>query len=74
MLISGVQSSAAGIMFVLQSSAPEPPRITVIAPHAAFGAFYFLLAAIWLTIREARMRRRWSGRQACQFCDSGTPK
>lgn len=57
MLISGVQSTAAGVMFVLQANAPESPQITVIAPYAAFGAFYFLLSAIWLIMRDARKRR-----------------
>jgi len=30
--------------------------ITTVAPYAAFGAFYFLVAAIWLTVSEARRK------------------
>jgi uncharacterized membrane protein HdeD (DUF308 family) len=52
MVISGVQSAAAGAMFFVQAGGSEAPEITVIAPYAAFGAFYFLLAAVWLTVRH----------------------
>ncbi|TJX42094.1 MAG: DUF308 domain-containing protein, partial [Mesorhizobium sp.] len=30
--------------------------ITDIAPYAAFGAFYFLVSAIWLSVMQARKR------------------
>jgi drug/metabolite transporter superfamily protein YnfA len=30
------------------------PQITAIAPYVAFGAFYFLVSAIWLTVLDAR--------------------
>jgi uncharacterized membrane protein HdeD (DUF308 family) len=49
MAISGVQSTLAGAMFLVQANAPAIPSITAIAPYAAFGAFYFLIAALWLT-------------------------
>jgi len=52
--LSGVQSALAGGMFLVLANAPEVPRITVIVPYAAFGAFYFLIAAIWLAVRDAR--------------------
>jgi uncharacterized membrane protein HdeD (DUF308 family) len=55
MIVSGVQSTGAGIMFLIQSNAPETPQINAVAPYAAFGAFYFLIAAVWLTVGEARM-------------------
>jgi uncharacterized membrane protein HdeD (DUF308 family) len=57
MIISGVQSALAGGMFLVQANAAEPPQITAIAPYAAFGAFYFLISAVWLTVSEARRRR-----------------
>jgi hypothetical protein len=57
MILSGVQSTGAGIMMLLQSNGPETPDITAIAPYAAFGAFYFLDSAIWLTVSEALQRR-----------------
>lgn len=58
MILSGAQSTAVGIMFVLQANSAEIPRITAVAPYAAFGAFYFLVAALWLTVSEARVAPR----------------
>jgi uncharacterized membrane protein HdeD (DUF308 family) len=63
MIISGAQSAAAGAMFLRQASAPEIPRVADIAPYAAFGAFYFLVSAVWL-IGSAARRRRQSTTQA----------
>ena len=57
MIVSGAQSAAAGAMFLLQASAPETPSVADIAPYAAFGAFYFLVSAVWLTVSAARRRR-----------------
>lgn len=57
MILSGIQSTGAGIMFLIQSNAPEAPHISDIAPYAAFGAFYFLISAVWLTVKEARRRQ-----------------
>jgi uncharacterized membrane protein HdeD (DUF308 family) len=56
MIISGAQSAAAGAMFVLAARAPETPGVADIAPYAAFGAFYFLVSAAWLTVSAARRR------------------
>lgn len=56
MIVSGIQSTAAGIMFLLQATGPGTPQITDIAPYAGFGAFYFLIAAVWLTVRTVRAR------------------
>lgn len=52
MVLSGAQSAAAGAMFLAQSTAPEVPSVADIAFYAAFGAFYFLVSAIWLAIRQ----------------------
>ena len=57
MILSGAQSVFAGVMFLLQANAPEAPSITAIAPYAAFGAFYFLVSALWLAVTDARRRR-----------------
>ncbi|WP_197381719.1 DUF308 domain-containing protein [Mycolicibacterium mengxianglii] len=57
MILSGVQSTAAGGMFLVQATAPELPQISTIAPYAAFGAFYFLISAVWLTVKDVRGRR-----------------
>jgi uncharacterized membrane protein HdeD (DUF308 family) len=58
MSVSGVQSTAAGAMFLLQAGAPETPSVADIAPYAAFGAFYFLVSSVWLIVSAARRRRR----------------
>jgi uncharacterized membrane protein HdeD (DUF308 family) len=58
MLLSGAQSTAAGVMFVIASTSSEVPDATVVAPYAAFGAFYFLVAAGWLAISAARRARK----------------
>jgi len=56
MILSGAQSALAGGFFVLMAGAATPPDITPIAGYAGFGAFYFLLSAIWLTVKLARQR------------------
>jgi uncharacterized membrane protein HdeD (DUF308 family) len=57
MILSGAQSALAGAFFVKQAYAPTVPSIAVIAPYAAFGAFYFLLSAVWLTVSDMRRRK-----------------
>lgn len=56
MILSGAQSTAAGIGFLVQANSAELVQITAIAPYAGFGAFYFLVAAVWLTITAGRRR------------------
>ena len=56
MVLSGAQSVLAGAFFVKQATGATVPGITDIAPYAAFGAFYFLASAIWLTVTEMRKR------------------
>lgn len=58
MILSGIQSTGAGVMFLIESNAPVVPHVTAIAPYAAFGAFYFLISALWLTISEFRGNRK----------------
>jgi uncharacterized membrane protein HdeD (DUF308 family) len=58
MILAGAQSAIVGVVFIKQATAAAVPRITDIAPYAAFGAFYFLVSAVWLTISEARARQR----------------
>lgn len=58
MVLSGVQSALAGGMFLVQANAPEMSGIAAIAPYAGFGAFYFLIAALWLVVSDARRDRR----------------
>lgn len=54
MILSGAQSALAGIFMVKLAGGAEPLGIGNIAPYAAFGAFYFLVSAVSLTISQAR--------------------
>ena len=56
MILSGAQSVLAGAFFIKQANGIVVPSITDIAPYAAFGAFYFLVSAVWLTVKDARSR------------------
>lgn len=51
MMISGAQSALAGVVFSVQAFGAAP-GIAKLAPYAAFGGFYFLLSALWLTFRR----------------------
>lgn len=54
MILSGAQSALAGAFMVKMAHGPAPVGIASIAPYAAFGAFYFLVSAIWLTASKAK--------------------
>ncbi|WP_116090335.1 DUF308 domain-containing protein [Sphingomonas crusticola] len=54
MLLSGAQSALAGGFFIRQALGAPVHGITDVAPYAAFGAFYFLVSALWLTVRRGR--------------------
>jgi uncharacterized membrane protein HdeD (DUF308 family) len=54
MILSGAQSALAGAHFLQKAAGSAIPGITDIAPYVAFGAFYFLVSAIWLTVKDAR--------------------
>jgi uncharacterized membrane protein HdeD (DUF308 family) len=54
MVLSGAQSALAGGFMLSRSVGPAVPTILDIAPYAGFGAFYFLLSAVWLTIAAYR--------------------
>jgi uncharacterized membrane protein HdeD (DUF308 family) len=53
MVLSGAQSALAGGFFIKQSLGAVH-GITDVAPYAGFGAFYFLVSALWLTVRRSR--------------------
>lgn len=57
MVLSGAQSALVGGVFLKQAFASAVPSIADIAPYASFGAFYFLISALWLAASEARRRR-----------------
>jgi uncharacterized membrane protein HdeD (DUF308 family) len=54
MVLSGAQSVLAGVFFVVQSRTAPELAATTVAPYAGFGAFYFLVSAIWLTVKARR--------------------
>lgn len=56
-ILSGAQSSLAGGFFIFQATQDEEPSIDGIAGYAAFGAFYFLVSALWLTVKGLRSQR-----------------
>lgn len=56
MMLSGLQSALAGAFFLKQASVARSTSIADIAPYAAFGAFYFLVSALWLAVSDARRR------------------
>lgn len=57
MILSGAQSGLAGAHMLSKAAGAAPVSIADIAPYAAFGAFYFLISAVSLTI-SARRRAR----------------
>ncbi|WP_260599031.1 DUF308 domain-containing protein [Sphingomonas endolithica] len=56
MILSGAQSGLAGAFMLSKAAGPAPVDIADIAPYAAFGAFYFLVSAVLLTVSDARRR------------------
>lgn len=58
MALSGAQSAVVGVTFLWKAAGPVTASPVDIAPYAAFGAFYFLLSAVGLSVGAARRRRR----------------
>jgi uncharacterized membrane protein HdeD (DUF308 family) len=54
MILSGAQSALAGVFFVKMAGGVQVDALSTVAPYAAFGAFYFLVSALWLTARGAK--------------------
>ncbi|WP_322417281.1 DUF308 domain-containing protein [Mesorhizobium huakuii] len=52
MILSGAQSALAGVFFVRMAGGTEAIGIANVAPYAAFGAFYFLVSAVWLSVSD----------------------
>ncbi|WP_217578353.1 DUF308 domain-containing protein [Mesorhizobium sp. GbtcB19] len=52
MILSGAQSALAGLFFVKMAGGAEAIGIANVAPYAAFGAFYFLVSAVWLSVSD----------------------
>lgn len=56
MVLSGAQSTLAGLFFLMTVGAMPNPGIGIVAGYVAFGAVYFLVSAVWLTVK-GMMRR-----------------
>jgi hypothetical protein len=54
MILSGAQSALGGVFFVKMANGPAAVSIGSVAGYAAFGAFYFLVSAVWLTVKDAK--------------------
>jgi uncharacterized membrane protein HdeD (DUF308 family) len=54
MILSGAQSALAGVFFAKMAAGPQVDALATVAPYAGFGAFYFLVSALWLTARGAK--------------------
>lgn len=54
MILSGAQSAAAGVFMLFQAQMPTAPSITAVTGYAGFGAFYFLVSAISLAVKQKR--------------------
>ncbi|KQO60095.1 hypothetical protein ASF24_11560 [Methylobacterium sp. Leaf86] len=54
MVLSGAQSSLAGLFFLAKANDVATPGIMDVVPYAGFGAFYFLVSAVWLAVARAR--------------------
>lgn len=54
MMLSGAQSALAGGAFIFQAQGAATPTIATVAGYAGFGAFYFLVSALSLTISARR--------------------
>lgn len=54
MVLSGAQSAVVGVTFLVKASGSVEPGVVDVAPYAAFGAFYFLVSALWLAYSDRR--------------------
>jgi len=55
MILSGAQSALAGAVFIHQAGGPAEPSIATVVGYAGFGAFYFLVSALSLSIKGRRL-------------------
>jgi hypothetical protein len=56
MALSGAQSALAGAFFIYQAGQPAMPSIATVVGYAGFGAFYFLVSALWLSMGALRRK------------------
>jgi hypothetical protein len=54
MVLSGAQSAVVGGTFLVKANGSVVPSIADVAPYAGFGAFYFLVSALWIVVSDRR--------------------
>jgi uncharacterized membrane protein HdeD (DUF308 family) len=54
MILSGGQSALAGGFFIFQAQQSAMPSVATVAGYAGFGAFYFLVSGVSLSVRAWR--------------------
>lgn len=54
MVLSGAQSAVVGGTFLVKANGSVVPGIADVAPYAGFGAFYFLVSALWIVVSDRR--------------------
>lgn len=56
MVLSGGQSALVGGLFITQAHTPTIESVKTLAGYAAMGAIYFLISAVWLTVKAKRTK------------------
>jgi len=56
MALSGGQSALVGGLFITQAHTPTIGSAKTLAGYAAMGAIYFLISAVWLTVKTNRAK------------------
>ncbi|WP_196810035.1 DUF308 domain-containing protein [Mycobacterium sp. 360MFTsu5.1] len=56
MALSGGQSALVGGLFITQAHTPTIESAKTLAGYAAMGAIYFLISAVWLTVKASRAK------------------
>lgn len=57
MVLSGGQSALVSLFFFKKAASASALDPIAVAGYATLGAVYFLISAIWLTVKNARLRR-----------------
>lgn len=56
MIVSGAQSALAGGFFIFQATQAAMPSVATVAGYAGFGAVWFLVAAVTLSVKAWRRK------------------
>jgi hypothetical protein len=64
MILSGAQSALAGAVFIHQAGGQAMPSIVTVIGYAGFGAFYFLVSAVSLSLRGWRAKQAERAKRA----------